>query len=102
MESPAVLPVRLQFLGCGDAFGTGGQMNTCIWVDAPATQFLIDCGASAMISMRKWHKDPAEIDVILVSHLHGDHFGGLPFFLLDARYISGTYKKTHDLWSFRN
>ena len=25
---------------------------------------------------------------MLVSHLHGDHFAGLPFFLLDAQLVS--------------
>jgi ribonuclease BN (tRNA processing enzyme) len=49
---------------------------------------LIDCGASSMIAIRKWGVDPNAISTVLVSHLHGDHFGGLPFFLLDASLIS--------------
>jgi ribonuclease BN (tRNA processing enzyme) len=28
--------------------------------------------------------DPAEIAAVFVSHLHGDHFGGLPFLILDG------------------
>ena len=38
--------------------------------------------------MRRFGVDPSLIDVILVSHLHGDHFGGLPFFIMDANYAS--------------
>ena len=49
---------------------------------------LIDCGASSMVAIRKWGVDPNGISTVLVSHLHGDHFGGLPFFLLDAQLVS--------------
>ena len=49
---------------------------------------LIDCGASSMVAIRKWDVDPNAVSTVLVSHLHGDHFGGLPFFLLDAQLVS--------------
>jgi ribonuclease BN (tRNA processing enzyme) len=80
--------MRLRFLGCGDAFGSGGRLNTCFYVTTEATGFLIDCGASAMISLRRFDVDPNTIDTIFISHLHGDHFGGLPFFILDAQLYS--------------
>jgi len=82
-----VAPVQLQFLGCGDAFGTGGRFNTCFMVTADDTRFLIDCGASSMVAMGRFGVDPDSIDRILLSHLHGDHFGGLPFLLLHARIV---------------
>ena len=81
--------MRLQFLGSGDAFGSGGRFNTCFHLERPAHgNVLIDCGASSMVAIRKWQIDPNGISTILVSHLHGDHFGGIPFFLLDAQLIS--------------
>jgi ribonuclease BN (tRNA processing enzyme) len=80
--------VRLKILGCGDAFGSGGRFNTSFMVTAPSARFLVDCGASTMVAMRRFGVDPNEIDAILISHLHGDHFGGLPFLLLDAQFIS--------------
>jgi ribonuclease BN (tRNA processing enzyme) len=80
--------VRLQFLGCGDAFGSGGRFNTCFHLTSGETGCLIDCGASSMIAMRKFAVDPNRIDTIFISHLHGDHFGGLPFFILDAQFVS--------------
>jgi ribonuclease BN (tRNA processing enzyme) len=80
--------MRVQFLGSGDAFGSGGRFNTCIFVADKGDAFLIDCGASSMIAMRKYAIDPNRIRKIFVSHLHGDHFGGLPFFILDAQFYS--------------
>lgn len=78
--------VEVLFLGTGDAFGSGGRFQTCFAVRAEATQFLIDCGASSLIAMRRFGVDPSLLDTILLSHLHGDHFGGLPFFVLDAQF----------------
>jgi ribonuclease BN (tRNA processing enzyme) len=80
--------MRLTFLGCGDAFGTGGRFNTCFHVSAAEGVFLIDCGASSLIAMRKFGVEPNDVRTIFISHLHGDHFGGLPFFLTEARFYS--------------
>ena len=80
--------MRLQVLGCGDAFGSGGRFNTCFHVTGAAASFLIDCGASSMVAMRRFGVDPNAIRTIFISHLHGDHFGGLPFFVLDAQFVS--------------
>ena len=80
--------MRVQFIGSGDAFGTGGRFNTCFRVERASDDFLIDCGASSMIAMRKLGVDPNAIRTIFISHLHGDHFGGLPFFILDAQFYS--------------
>src|SRR6202012_5742236 len=81
--------MRLQFLGSGDAFGSGGRFNTCFHLTrAHGGNVLIDCGASSMIPIRKEGVDPNDISTILVSHLHGDHFGGIPCVLLDAQVSS--------------
>ena len=80
--------IRVQFLGSGDAFGSGGRLQSCILVTHPAGRFLIDCGASAMVSLRRFDVDPNTINSVFLTHLHGDHFGGLPFFILDAQLVS--------------
>ncbi|QRM29065.1 MBL fold metallo-hydrolase [Microvirga sp. VF16] len=80
--------MQLQVLGCGDAFGSGGRFHTCFHVSAGSTSFLIDCGASSLIAMRRFGVDPNTVRTVLISHLHGDHFGGLPFLLLDAQFVS--------------
>jgi ribonuclease BN (tRNA processing enzyme) len=83
-----VSAVTVRFLGSGDAFGSGGRFQACILMDWSDGQALLDCGASSLIAMRRFGVEPAGIDAILISHLHGDHFGGLPFFLLEAQLIS--------------
>ena len=80
--------MKIQFLGCGDAFGSGGRLNTCFLVDAADTRFLIDCGATSLVGMNRCGVDPNSIDMILLSHLHGDHFGGVPFVLVHAHSAS--------------
>lgn len=71
--------VLVQFLGSGDAFGSGGRFQTCFYVKCERTRLLIDCGASSLIAMKRFGVDPGAVDLILVTHLHGDHFGGIPF-----------------------
>jgi ribonuclease BN (tRNA processing enzyme) len=78
--------VSVQFLGSGDAFGSGGRFQACILVSSEDAGFLLDCGASSLIAMKRFGVDPTSIGVVLISHLHGDHFGGLPFLILDAQF----------------
>jgi ribonuclease BN (tRNA processing enzyme) len=78
--------VSVTFLGSGDAFGSGGRFQTCIFVECPTTRFLLDCGASSLVALKKQGIAPATIRTILISHLHGDHFAGIPFFILDAQF----------------
>jgi ribonuclease BN (tRNA processing enzyme) len=80
--------VTVRVLGCGDAFASGGRLQTCFFLDAETDRLLIDCGATAMVGMRRFGVDPGLIDVVLLSHLHGDHFGGVPFLLLEAQFVS--------------
>jgi ribonuclease BN (tRNA processing enzyme) len=82
-------PMRLQFVGCGDAFGSGGRFNTCFHVVGTEANFLIDCGATSFVGMKRLGIDPGAIDTILITHFHGDHFGGIPFLMLEAQLVSG-------------
>jgi ribonuclease BN (tRNA processing enzyme) len=78
--------MRLQFVGCGDAFGSGGRFNTCFHVTGDGVNFLIDCGASSLPALKRLGIAVDNIDLILITHFHGDHFAGLPFLLLDAQF----------------
>ncbi|MFP6747526.1 MAG: MBL fold metallo-hydrolase, partial [Alphaproteobacteria bacterium] len=78
------MAVSVTFVGCGDAFGSGGRFNTCILVDGGGLRFTIDFGASSLVALNKLDIAPNSIDAVLLTHMHGDHFGGLPFLLLDS------------------
>ena len=81
--------VSVRVLGCGDAFGSGGRFQTCFMVSAADGCCLVDCGATAMVAMRRFGVDPNSIDTVFISHLHGDHFAGLPFLLLQQQFVGG-------------
>lgn len=70
--------------GCGDAFGSGGRSNSCYLVEAAGMLVALDFGASAPVALKRMKVDTARIDMVVLSHLHGDHFGGLPTLLLDG------------------
>ena len=78
--------MHLQFVGCGDAFGSGGRYNTCFHLRGERANALIDCGASSLPALRGLGIDRNAIDTILVTHFHGDHFGGIPFLVLEAQF----------------
>ena len=80
--------MKLTVVGCGDAFGSGGRLQTCYHVGSERGQFLIDCGASALIGLRRQGLQPNDIDTVFISHLHGDHFAGLVWFFLDGQHVS--------------
>jgi len=82
--------MQLRFIGCGDALGSGGRANTCFHVTGDSVNFLIDCGASSLPALKRFDVARDGIDLILITHFHGDHFGGLPFFLLDAQFTRRT------------
>lgn len=80
--------MKLTIVGCGDAFGSGGRLQTSYLADWSGGRFLIDCGATTMIGLNRLGIDPNSIPAIFVTHLHGDHFSGLVWWLLHAQHIA--------------
>ena len=78
------MAVTVRFVGSGDSFGSGGRFQTCILVDGPASRVAIDFGTSSLIALAQQGIAHNSIDAILLTHLHGDHCGGVPFLLIDA------------------
>ncbi|MGH7337195.1 MAG: MBL fold metallo-hydrolase [Myxococcota bacterium] len=77
---------ELTFVGTSDAFGAGGRRQSAILVRSPSGGALLDCGATTGSGLNELGIAIDEIDAILVSHFHGDHFGGIPLLLLAALY----------------
>jgi ribonuclease BN (tRNA processing enzyme) len=90
-QPPAQPRVAVTFAGSGDAFGSGGRYQACIHLRAAGqAPVLLDCGATSLAALRACGLDPGEISTVFVSHLHGDHFGGLPFLVLDGQFSRRT------------
>lgn len=80
--------LKMTVVGSGDAFGAGGRLQTCFHVERGERTFLIDCGATAMIGMHKFGLDPDGVDTVVLSHLHGDHYSGLVWWLIHAHHVT--------------
>jgi ribonuclease BN (tRNA processing enzyme) len=79
--------MRLTIVGSGDAFGSGGRFNTCFWVETNKATLMLDCGASSPVALKSRGLEFGRVDAVILSHLHGDHFGGLVFLLLDEQLL---------------
>src|SRR5882757_2663991 len=86
--------MKLTVVGCGDAFGSGGRLQTCYHVEASATRFIIDCGDTTLIGFSRLGIDPNAVETVFISHLHGDHFSGLVWWLVHAQHVA---KRTQPL-----
>jgi ribonuclease BN (tRNA processing enzyme) len=77
---------ELVFIGTSDAFGAGGRRQSAILLRAASGTLLLDCGATTGSGLDALGIERDEVDAILVSHFHADHFGGIPLLLLAALY----------------
>jgi ribonuclease BN (tRNA processing enzyme) len=79
--------MRLTIVGSGDAFGSGGRFNTCFWLETAKATLMLDCGASSPVALKQHRLEFGGVDGVILSHLHGDHFGGLVFLLIDEQLL---------------
>jgi ribonuclease BN (tRNA processing enzyme) len=75
--------VDVTFLGTGDAFASCGRFQSAYFIEADGCKILMEAGPTVLCAMKRMEIKPADVDIILISHLHGDHFGGLPFLILE-------------------
>ena len=77
--------MRVTVLGAGDAFCSGGRRHSGYFVETSGVCFLLDCGTTTLLALKSLGIPAERIDFVAISHLHGDHFGGLPFAALRQR-----------------
>jgi ribonuclease BN (tRNA processing enzyme) len=80
--------MRLTILGSGDAFSSGGRLPSCYLLEHANACILLDCGPSILLALKAHKRSSNAFSHIFISHLHGDHMGGLPFLLLDAIFLA--------------
>lgn len=81
--------LTLTVLGSGDPFGSGGRNQSGYLIQAGAFRWLLDCGVTTLVSLKRLGVDPASLDLVLLTHLHGDHVAGLPFLFHEFQQLGG-------------
>jgi ribonuclease BN (tRNA processing enzyme) len=81
--------LKLTVLGSGDPFGSGGRNQSGYLIQAGAARWLLDCGVTTLVSLKRLGVDPASLDLVLLTHLHGDHVAGLPLLFHEFQHLSG-------------
>lgn len=77
---------RVVFLGTSDAFNSGGRGHSCYWIEDDLGCFTVDFGPTALRQCQALGLDLDRLDGVYLTHLHGDHIGGLAVLLLDLRF----------------
>jgi ribonuclease BN (tRNA processing enzyme) len=75
--------VKLTVIGSGDAFCSGGALHSCNLLEHGGGTLMLECGPGVLAGMKRIAIPTDAVDALLVSHLHGDHFGGIPFLFLE-------------------
>lgn len=85
---------EVTILGSSAALPTLNRNATAQFVTCQNRHVLIDCGEGTQLQMRKFGVRFQRLDVILISHLHGDHFFGLVGLLSTMRLLGRDAKLT--------
>lgn len=69
---------QVNILGCGSATPSSRHLPASQVIDFRNRLFMVDCGEGAQLQMMKQHLKFSRLEHVFISHLHGDHFLGLP------------------------
>jgi ribonuclease Z len=85
---------EVTILGSGSSLPTIQRNPTAQFVECNNRFILVDCGEGTQIQLRRFKIKFQKIDVVLISHLHGDHYFGLPG-LISSMHLLGREKKLY-------
>ncbi len=97
---PRTMTLSVRVVGVGDAF-TARYYNACLLVESADTRLLIDAPPALARALRDLgdRGGPVigldDVDHVLITHLHGDHMGGLEQFLFWRRFVTGRRATLH-------
>jgi ribonuclease Z len=91
--------VKVKFLGTGTAT-CEKYSNTSVLIETKKN-ILLDCGSQIPEKLWKYNSEKDFLDIIFISHTHGDHFGGIPSLLLKMIEL-GRKKELTILCSYKN
>ena len=69
--------IDLVLLGCGGNMPMPNRSLSSLFINYKGRKILIDCGEGTQVSMRMKNCGFKAIDLICITHLHGDHIYGL-------------------------
>ena len=72
------MALALSILGCNSAIPTMDRLTTSQALSSDNKIYLIDCGEGVQIRLNQLKIKKNKIHEVFISHLHGDHFFGLP------------------------
>ena len=75
---------EVYFLGTGNAFSPPGRMHALALIDS---KILIDCPPTVIPQLIRGNCLPSELKHLLITHWHADHTFGLPFLLLNRKWM---------------
>jgi ribonuclease BN (tRNA processing enzyme) len=82
--------MKLTWLGTGGFFTLSNFHSNALIENDNGKALLIDCGTDIRHSLAAFEKDPANIDTVFISHLHGDHAGGLEWLGFYTYFVTKT------------
>lgn len=85
--------IDLTLLGCGGNVPMPNRFLSSLFINYKGSKILIDCGEGTQVAMKKYNCGFKNIDLILITHLHGDHIIGL----IGLLQTMGNSGKTDDL-----
>lgn len=90
----STLPFEVHILGSGSATPVPWRNPSSQLLVYSHLRILIDCGEGTQMQLLKYGLKLGKIDHVCISHLHGDHYFGLPG-LLTAWHLTGRTKTLH-------